>query len=286
MGLLGAALAVSPGFAHAQILDLVYERTVITAADERCGLFSPEVSSALAAAQAQAHGAALRAGASAEVLRSLERRARDKGLGADCASPALGAAAGRARNAFAGFSRLERIDYPGEVAGWRADRSGPGAIRWRLAQETRFGADRMTFGLAGRDGLGALIAVAQFAGGETPYAARLLVRDDDRSGGPYLDRRSRSSQTLPLERRLPPRAALRIFAAEARRPAGADLLPKGARSGWAFRFPDAAALDLAALDPREAVAVEFLFSGDVVRRGYVEVGDFAAGRAFLKLAQR
>jgi hypothetical protein len=34
------------------------------------------------------------------------------------------------------------------------------------------------------------------------------------------------------------------------------------------------------------VAVEFVMPDDTVRRAYVEVGDFAAGRAFLKLAQR
>ena len=69
-------------------------------------------------------------------------------------------------------------------------------------------------------------------------------------------------------------------------PAGPDLLPKGAASGWAFRFPDAAALELAGLDPRESVAVDFLFPGDVTRRAYIEVGDFAAGRAFLQVSGR
>jgi hypothetical protein len=34
------------------------------------------------------------------------------------------------------------------------------------------------------------------------------------------------------------------------------------------------------------VAVEFLFPGDRVRRAYVEVGDFAAGQAFLQVAAR
>jgi hypothetical protein len=43
---------------------------------------------------------------------------------------------------------------------------------------------------------------------------------------------------------------------------------------------------LASLDPRESVAIEFLFPDDVVRRAYVEVGDFAAGRAFLNLTSR
>ena len=39
------------------------------------------------------------------------------------------------------------------------------------------------------------------------------------------------------------------------------------------------------LDPREAVTVEFAFPGrgdEMTRRAYVEVGDFAAGRAFLR----
>jgi hypothetical protein len=286
MGLLGAVLAASPGLAHAQVLDLVYERTVMKAADARCSLFVPEISAALAAAQAQARGAALRAGASPEALRALERRARDKAAGLDCTSEDLATAAARVRSGFAGYTRMQRIDYPGELAGWRADRSGPRAIRWRLAQEARMGADRMTFGLAGRAGPGALIAVGEFADGQAPYAARLLMRDEERSDGPYLDKLSGALQRLPLERRMPPRSALRIYTAEARSAAGADLLPKDGRGGWAFRFPEQASRELAALDPREAIAVEFLFSGDRVRRGYVEVGDFAAGRAFLSLVER
>ena len=64
------------------------------------------------------------------------------------------------------------------------------------------------------------------------------------------------------------------------------LLPKGSEDGWAFRFPAAAAQALADLDPREAIAVEFLFPGERVRTAYVEVGDFAAGRAFLQVASR
>lgn len=287
MGLLGAAVvAAPPGFAHAQVLDLVYERTVMTAADERCGLFAPEITAALAAAQAQARGAALRGGADPKALNALERRAQNQGWSANCRSGDLAVAAGRVRSAFAGFARLQRIDYPGEIAGWRADRTGPGAIRWRLAQQSRFGADQMTFGLAGRDALGVVLAVAEFADRQEPYGARLLLRDHSRSSGPYLDRLGGASLGLPLERRMPPRAALRIFPAEARSVAGADLLPKVGRTGWAFRFPARAARELAELDPREAIAVEFLFAGDEVRRAYVEVGDFAAGKAFLTLPVR
>ena len=287
MGLLGAALAAAPGLAHAQGIDLVYERTVMTTADQRCGLFAPEISAALTAARAQARSAALRAGASSQDVRLAEMRGSEQGAAVDCDSRDVAVAAQRVRDAFQAYVRLQRMSYPGEMAGWRADRTGVGDIRWRLAQDVRFADGRMTFGLAGRQSPGVLVAVAAFADGQTPYAARLLLRDGARTQGPYLDRSgAAAAQGLPLDRRLPPRRGLRAYTAEARSPAGADLLPKGSRPGWAFRFPSEAARDLAALDPREAVAVEFLFPGDAVRRAYVEVGDFAAGRAFLKVAAR
>ncbi|HKR86756.1 MAG TPA: hypothetical protein VJS38_01135 [Phenylobacterium sp.] len=258
----------------------------MTAADARCGLFTPDVSAALSAARMQARGAALRSGADLQALRVLEREANDKGASADCSSRDIAVAAARVRDAFAGYARTQRITYPGDQAGWRADRTGPGDIRWRLAQEARFGRDRMTFGLAGRQTAGVLLAVAEFADGQAPYGARLLLRDDRRCEAPYLDGPNTSARGLPLDHRLPPRSALRAYPAEARSPAGADLLPKNGGGGWAFRFPAQAARDLARLDPREAIAVEYLFPGDVVRRAYIEVGDFAAGRAFLALSAR
>jgi len=114
-----------------------------------------------------------------------------------------------------------------------------------------------------------------------------VLRDQGRSAQPYLARFGGGPTAgLPLAQRLPPPGAQKAYAAAARAPAGPELLPKAPGSGWAFRFPEAAAADLASLDPREAVAVDFLFPGDAVRRAYVEVGDFAAGRAFLQVAGR
>jgi hypothetical protein len=287
MGFLAAAWAVLPGFAHAQPADLFYERAVMSAADQRCGLFTPDVAAALAAATAQARGAALRAGTSQGSLRQTEQAARAKANAADCRSADIATAAARVKNAFAGYAKMTRLNYAGDVAGWAADRNLGRAARWSLAQETAFGPDRMAFGLAGREGQEALVAVAAFADGAQPYAARLVLRDDTRAAQPYLDRFGGGSTAgLPLARRLPPASAQKAYAATARAPAGADLLPKGEAAGWAFRFPDAASVELAGLDPREAVAVDFLFPGDVVRRAYVEVGDFAAGRAFLQVGGR
>jgi hypothetical protein len=290
MGLMGAAfVAVAPVLAHAQPADLYYERAVMSAADQRCGLFAPDVAAALAAATAQARGAALRAGTSAEALRQTERNAQAKAAAADCRSGELATAAARVKAAFSGYARMTRLTYAGDVAGWAADKNLGRAVRWSLAQETSFGPgpqlDRMVFGLAGREGAQGLVASASFADGAQPYAARLVLRDSARAAQPYLARYGAGATAgLALSQRLPPPMAQKAYVATARAPSDPELLPRGASAGWAFRFPDAAAQELARLDPREAVAVDFLIPGGTTRRAYVEVGDFAAGRAFLQVA--
>ena len=282
MGLLGLALVAAPTCALAQPADLFLERTAMTALGEKCRLFTPEVSAALASGAAQARGAALRAGADAKRLKVLEADARHRALRFACDHPLVQSNAAQVRDAFSGYQRVTRMTYRGSVAGWRADRGVGRTARWQLAQDATFGGSRMTFGLAGREGASALVAVAEFADGATPYSARLIMRDGARTMGPYL----LGSSSQPLNRKLPPAGATRAFMAEARGAAEAELLPKGADDGWAFRFPAAAAAALADLDPREAVAVEFLFRGERVKTAYVEVGDFAAGKAFLRMASR
>lgn len=283
MGLWGLALVTAPGTAFAQPTDLFVERTATIVAGERCALFTPGVAAALAASAQQARGAALRGGSDIKTLAALERDARYRAARLDCRSPQVINAAIRVRAAFSDYQRITRMSYPGDVADWRADRGSGRAARWRLAQDTRFGADRMTFGLAGWAGANGLLAIASFADGKSPYAARLILRDGTRTSGPYL---MATGKAASLIQKLPPRAATRAYLAEARSPAGPDLLPKDISTGWAFRFPAPVAQALAELDPREAVAVEFLFAGERVRTAYVEVGDFAAGRAFLQLASR
>lgn len=286
IGLAGALLAC-PGLASAQALNLFYERTVMTVADARCGLFEGPITAALEAARAQARGAAMRAGADKSALELVESRAARKVDAAGCGSADIAAAARRVREAYAGYAQMSRMTYPGDLSEWRADRGSGRAARWRLQQSVSFGQDRMLFGLAGREGANALMAVVQFRDERRPYGARLVLRDVNLSRGPYLDTMGRYSKQLPLARRLPPPSAQDAYSAEARSRAGTDLASKDMTSAWAFRFPAEAATALAALDPREAVAVDFLFDDggrEAVRRAYVEVGDFAAGRAFLRTA--
>lgn len=282
---LAAAVAAPPANAQARPGDLFYERTVLGLANGRCHLFNADMAAALGASAAQARGAALRSGRTEASLREIEGLARGRAGRIDCASPELAAAAGRARDAFAAFAKYARMSYPGDIAGWSADRNVGKTIRWRLAQKPSLPGGQLTFGLTGRVGPSALMAVGQFADGAQPYSARILVRDTARTMGAYLDRPGGgATRSLPLDRRVPPATVLRGFSATARSAAGEDLLPK-AKNGWAFRFPEEAIQVLTTLDPREAVIVEFL-TPKGPRRAYVEVGDFAAGRAFLQITQR
>jgi hypothetical protein len=286
------ALAATPACAATPAVDLFYQRAVMAAAGSACRLFAPDVATALAAAKAQARGAALRSGVGASDLAQIETQAAAAAGTAGCGSPDISAGAQRVRAAFAGYAHLDRMDFPGELAAWSAARpAADGLAHWRVSQSARFGWDRMLFGVVGRGGDRPLtMAVASFADGAAPYGARLVLRDASLTSGPYLDPRLADlAGKIPIDGRLPPRSATRVFAAEALSPAGSDLRSPDMTTAWAVRFPAAAADALAGLDPREAVAVEFLFAGDDgenVRTAYVEVGDFAAARAFASLAQR
>ncbi len=289
---LGGALVLPPLAKAAGPGDLYYERTVMVAAGRRCGLFSADLLASLASAQAQARGAALRAGMLGPVLDTTAGRAQAKAMAVACNAPDLAVAAARVKSAFQGYAHLTAMNFPGDTAPWRADRTpaAPNLAAWRLTQDARFGWDRMGFGLVERGGAWGLMGVASFADGAQPYAARLVVRDPSLTSGPFLDARAVDAHgRIPLPARLPPPGATLAFNAEARSPSGRDLAPAGATQAWAFRFPAAAAAALAGLDPRESAAVEFVFAGragDQVRTAYVEVGDFAAGQAFLSVPQR
>ncbi len=276
-----AGLGLAGQVHAATAADQLYERTLMTSADARCRLFKPAIGSALDAARAQARGAALRSGANEVQVQAVEQRARIKAGSAACNSADLQTAAGRVRQAFDGYSTMLRTTYPGDRATWQADRSISATIPvWRLSQPAGFGGDRLVFGLSGR--ANDMLAVATFADGAQPYTARLVVRDTLRTQGPYLNARNAKG----LAANAAPRGASRVFGAETRDMAPATLLPTGAKTGLSFRFPREAADAMSRLDPREAATVEFVFTSrsgvDTVRRAYVEVGDFAAGRAFLR----
>ena len=93
----------------------------------------------------------------------------------------------------------------------------------------------MVFGLAGREGANALMAVANFADGKTPYGARLVLRDTDATLGPYLDARGQPLSKLPLARRLPPPTAPAACAG------GCSSRPASVGTRWCSAWPAAKA---------------------------------------------
>jgi len=288
--LLASAWLVGAPQVQAAAIDQFYDRTVMTVADQRCKLFAPKVSVALDAARLQAKGAALRAGIDQDIIKQTAQEATLRSNSVACQSGDLKLAAGRVRTAFEAYSRLTNMDFPGDTAGWFASRGQPvHTASWQLYQTARFGWDSLSFGLATQAGASGLVAAASFADGAKPYGARIMLRDLTKASRPYLNGRISDGQgKIPLSARAAPLSVSRAILADERREADPYLLPPRTKSGLAFRWPAAAAAALADLDPREAIRVDFLFAGregDSVRTAYIEVGDFAAGRAFLASGQ-
>ncbi len=280
-----ALLLVDGSPATAQTpFDLYRERTAMLATGERCRLFDGPTGAALAAGQSQARSAALRAGADAQTLEQGADQARRQVAGLACTAPIVQREAQRVRAAFSLYVGLHRMSFPGSVAAWRADRTlAINTTTWRLAQDAFAGQDKVVFGLAGREGEQAMTVAVSDPDGEQPYAARLVMRDPERAQAFIPDGHS------PLSARAPLRASAKIVMAEARAPADRTLLPMGARTAAAFRFPSETLDALQQLDPREAISVELLYpsaGGDRVRTAFLEVGDFNAGLAFLRMGPR
>ncbi|WP_292105724.1 hypothetical protein [Brevundimonas sp.] len=271
-----AVAALCGGAAHAGADRLYYERSLMLAADARCGLFEPQVRAALDVSAHQARGAALRAGATSDELANTGARAVLRARTADCASDDLTTAAARVRDGFAGWRRTARMTFPGERQDWSADRTRYGRDAWRLSQTGRFRSAPVTFGrVTDAGGEEGLAAVVSFPGRPRPYGARIVLRDPDRAHRPWIIQAS-----VGL---LPPANTRRAFWAASHEAAPGILLPEGRRQGEIWRFPEAAGDAIAGLDPRERFTVEFLFRDDSVMRVHFEAGDFAAARAFLSL---
>ncbi|HEY3799823.1 MAG TPA: hypothetical protein VGL58_15850 [Caulobacteraceae bacterium] len=285
-----AMLAAPAAQAAPAAIDLFYQRALMSAANAACRLFAPDVATALTASELQARGAALRSGADPAALAQVQAKAAADVQADGCGSSSIAAAAAQVRSGFDGYAHLQQMPFPGDGGVWTAERAPTdGVAHWRVTQSQRFGWDSLRFGVVGNGGARFLMAAASFADGAQPYGARLVLRDVTATSGPFLDvRLADADGRIPLDGRLPPRMSTVSFNAEAMSPAGKDLA-SGMAPAFVFRFPAASLAAMQSLDPRESVAVEFLFAGDnddEVRTAYVDVGDFAAADAFQAIAQR
>lgn len=261
--LLSAVLAATPAVAGPA--DVYFERSLIQAADARCGLFDRATSGALAAGAAQARGAALRGGAGETHMNAVLARASGRAASVACDDEELVTIAGRVRSAFEAWARMPRMSFPGERSAWSVDRAAYASQSWRTRQD----ADGVTFGFAGA-GTGHTLALT--VADADVVSARLVVRDPSRAGTAWLAR--------PGMAETPPLNASRVFLAGRGRAAPETLSPEGGRL---FRFSTAAADAIGALDPRERFAVELVEADGETRVVTLGAGDFAAARAFLAM---
>jgi hypothetical protein len=268
--------AAMPMTALADATRPYFDRSFVLAANDKCRLFTPILAEALTSAALQAKGAAMRAGASAVDLAETASRAEARAGQTDCADPELLIVKDRVADAFTGWARTPRMTFPGTRAAWHGDRYalvGPG---WRLKQTVMTGQSPVSFGLVGDEAKAqSLAAVISFVGQNRPYAARIVLRDADRAPRPWPADSGAGA--------LPPETQRRVIFATSSEDAPESLREADRRTAQAWRFPEAAADLIAGLDPREAFAVEFLFSDDSLARATYEAGDFAAGRAFIDM---
>lgn len=261
--LLSAAMAATPAVAGPA--EVYFERSLIRAADARCGLFDRATGMALASGAAQARGAALRGGVGEAHLSDVLHRARGRAAGLACDDAELETVAERVRHAFEGWARTARMTFPGERSEWSVDRAAYDSQSWRTRQD----GDGVTFGFAGA-GTGHTLALA--VEDEAVVSARVIVRDPSRAGTAWIAR--------PGMAETPPVSASRVFMSGRGRAAPETLSPEGGRL---FRFSTATADAIAALDPRERFAVELVQADGETRVVTLGAGDFAAARAFLAM---
>jgi hypothetical protein len=271
-----AALAAAGTAQAADPSSLYYERTLMARAGARCALFPPPVQAALAVSARQARGAAVRAGADPAGVDAAGARAVAKADAADCGSADLKRAAARVRAGYEGWARLPSMGFPGARSRWSAVRQDrPKEPRWTLSTPLTAAGAPAILGLTSDGGEGLAVAAAPAL--SQAYAVRLVLRDPAKAPQPYLA----GDATAPAE------ASLRFLAAS-REPAPESLAPKGMLGAVIVRFPVEAAAAAAALDPREQMRIEWAFptrTGERTLVSTVEVGDFAAARAFLAVGR-
>lgn len=273
---LAAGVGLSPGVASAQAAQTYYDRAFVVAAHQKCGLFAAPVAGALSAAMLQARGAALRSGTAEARLSATASRARARAGTVPCADPELALVRDRVADAFEGWARTPRMEFPGRRAAWNADRLSREAASWRLMQASTTGASPVWFGLSAKaDERDRLSAVVSFVGRPRPYAARIVARDPTLATRPWL--------TAAGGAVLPPEAQRQTIWSAGVAPAEPSLLAADRRQGEAWTFPATGAEALAALDPREPFLIQFLFRDGSVASATFEAGDFAAARAFVRL---
>ena len=270
------------------------ERAALRSADAQCNLLDASEKNALALGYWQARGALLRGGYTLSEVDAMQFEAADYAAAKDCDDQAMGAAADRLKNAFLAFSKTPYMELTGLYRQWTATRTLTdvwGVHQIENSTSVRLGLVHLNRAL---DPLSladpnlpreipffaALLPIPQ--GSPPPATAIIVMRDPEKEprpwlGGPF----GRGGEGLST----PPRSlTVMIHATERIEVDAPPYDDKGATPGILFLFDLETRRRFEALDPREAVRLQFIPS-DRDREGetisvLMEVGDFRAAAAF------
>lgn len=281
--LLAALTALSPAaFADTAAVERTFlERSAISAADEKCGLFSEGERLALKSGLYQAEGELLRAKIDPGEIEQMSRDVRVHARQMSCDHPDVSAVAATVRSSYRQFSRTGYLEYPSGRSTWGASRSPHD--QWAVSQTDK--ASSYVFGLHQEEkSPGVLkLAVAVPYDYKPPSSVKLFLRDPDKLPEPWLGTSLGGPPTATLAP--PPKSVSRIeWASEMKE-------EENTVHDWFYicTFSPAAIQHIEALDPREAVSIEVtpspLAKDQKVVRVVFEVGDLRAAHAFAMIPQ-
>jgi hypothetical protein len=249
------------------------ERRGLIETDARCNLLGADIRAALNVGAMQARGSLLRAGWTSTQVRGLEQSVVQAAAQRPCNDARTLQSAAEARRAFTPWLSAGYMEFPGWQRTWLARRGASDG--WRLSQA--IDAPRAAvFGVRQQGAAQRLTLVITLDRGETaPMSAQLVQRDVSRAAMREIALPQRVAYGIQAGAPLPS-AAMAIPSART-----IERLSDG-RSQVAFTFPDNAFAALLQLDPREAIELR-IQDGRSIQSMYVEVGDIAAARAFVRL---
>ena len=247
------------------------ERVAISAADKSCNLFSDGERLALKSGIYQAEGELLRANKTTIEMEKLAEEVTAHARSLGCAHPSVVEVAANIRSSYRQFAKTSYLEYPATRSTWGASRSGHD--KWAVSQTDK--ATNVVLGLR-RIKNDIRLAISMPAKGMEPSSVKMILRDPDKMPEPWLGSIAGATKELSAA----PRSIARIeWAGEIRK--GKDAVGDPI---WIFYFNPAAIEHLEALDPREALRLDFVppqrAKDQTVKSVSFEVGDIRAAHAF------
>ena len=272
------------------------KRYFLAEANARCNLLDDATAMAVTSGYVQARNALIRSTGGMQGLSPYLGEARTAAHSVACDAPQLVSEARAASDAYRAFASQPRLSLPGARAEWVGLRAHGDESAWRLAQyQSNTDAD-LALGLYGTLSDNRFTVMADFHDGETPYAARLIVRDPAIAPAGLIGRTAELSDTIPLgfgsgvrtflasdsqetEALIKPHVKVNLLGVSA---SGDHVGEQGPVAVKRFDFPSRAWRAIAPLDPREDIIIAFDFRAGT-KYARFEVGDFITGLGYVRM---